>query len=247
VISNKLQNLGVKEADSKVYPRLIVAISGHDQKGKTHFGLTAPDPSVIISSDIGTEGVVHKFKAQGKKIYEYRWSLPELQEAAKKEWLKLSEVYDQVLQEKDIRSIILDTESETWQLLRLYKFGKLEKIPSYAYGEVNAIAARMYKRAYDFQKNLILLRKMKSVYINDKRTAEWEPSGYNDIRHVAQITGLAGREPRTKNENNPDFTFTFTKCRHNPALEGEVLEGPMCNFPFMANMVLPDVDIDFWE
>ena len=246
-ISKALKNLGVKEADTAVYPRLIMAVTAHDQRGKTHFALTAPSPSLIISSDIGTEGVVGKFQAEGKEIYEHQWTLPEAQKDAKKEWESLAAVFEAALQDEHLRTIILDTESEVWQLLRLFKFGKLEKIPSYMYGEVNAIASRMYKRAFQHKKNVILLRKFKAKYINDKRTADYEPSGFGDIHYIAQVTATAGREKRSKNNSNSDFNMTITKCRHNPELEGEIYTGPMCCFPYIASEVVTTIPMSEWS
>jgi hypothetical protein len=246
-LSKELSKLGVVKADGEVYPRLLVVITGHDKRGKTHFGLTAPTPSLIISSDIGTEGVVDQFVKSGKEIYEYHWALPSKQEKAKALFDKVTEVYYAALEDKNIRSVIIDTESELWELLRLYKFGKLDKIPSYKYGEVNAIAKRMYKKAYDHQKNLVLLRKYKKKYVGAEWHGDYEPSGYNDIDYIVQAVLTADRYPRSKDETNPDFFITIDKSRHASEKEGTVLEGPMCSFQFLANELLPDVDIDFWE
>ena len=246
-LSKELQKLGVKEADATVYPRLIVAISAHDQKGKTNFGLTAPSPSIIISSDIGTEGVVDKFKAAGKEIYEHNWTLPRKQKDAENAWKKVEDVLEAAYTDSYLRSIVIDTESELWQLLRLYKLGKLEKVPSYKYGEVNAIAGRIFKKAYVHKKNLILLRKLKPIYIGKERTNNYEPSGYEDVKHIAQVTALAGRNKRTKTDTNPDFNLTITKCRHKPELEGEVYEGHEVSFPWLATEVLPNTDMSDWE
>src|SRR5574343_408421 len=59
--------------------RLIVSISGDEKTGKSHFTLTAPEPIFYFNIDRGTEGVVGKFQADGKKVFIYEIVVPRLE------------------------------------------------------------------------------------------------------------------------------------------------------------------------
>jgi hypothetical protein len=42
------------------------------------------------------------------------------------------------------------------------------------------------------------------------------------------------------------YKLLIFDCRLNPALEGMVLEGDMCNFPTLGQMVFPDSNEEDW-
>ena len=246
-IPNELKNVGFDHPKSVKHKTLIVSICGLEKQGKTHFSLTAPPPIAIFNIDIGTEGVVDKFK-DDKVIMEKELFVPEDGEAAKEEWDKFYKAYKAVLNTKHVRTIIFDTATELWELLRMARFGKLSQVLPVMYGPVNAEFRKVLRDAYDTpDKTLILLHKMKPVYINDKRTNKYERSGFSDTGYLVQANCEVYRNPGEEGNTNPDFNLMVLDCRQNEKLVGEVLSGPVCNFPFLASLIVEGTTPEDWE
>jgi hypothetical protein len=246
-----LSQLGFGEVNPIVVPRLIVGIEGLEKQGKSHFALTAPGPTAYFSSDVGLEGVISKF-APNKSVYVMEMEVPDVKDKAELVWNKYLKAYQEVLALplSTIRSVVVDTATELWELLRMKEFGKLTQVMPHHYGPVNAKYRAMIRMAYDSKKNLILLHKMKSKYINDKRTADYERAGFADTGFLVQVNAQVYRDPPWVDEDgvqNPgDFNLYIRDCRQNPDMAGVTLTGDMCNFPVLASLVLPEVDMGEW-
>ena len=185
----KMKKAGFIEAkDREVLPRIILSIAGLEKQGKTHFALTAPGPIAMFSTDIGEEGVVTKF-TDDKDVYIMSVARVDEDdpEQAEDEYERFHKAYISMLRGNDVRTIILDTATEIWELLRMARFGKLTQVMPYQYGPVNAEYRALIREAYNYDKNLILLHKMKAQYINDKRTGEWERAGFGDTGFLVQV------------------------------------------------------------
>ncbi len=241
---SSMEKAGFTKADDTITPRLIMSVSGLEKQGKTHFGLTAPGPIAVFDTDVGDEGVVHKFA--GKEIYTIDIGVPaeEESEEADEIWGKFRKGYYAALEDESVRTLVMDTATELWELLRLARFGKLTQVMPYQYGPVNAEYRRLLRDSYKYDKNVILLHKMKAKYVNDKRTAEYERAGFNDTGFLVQLNAQVWRYGV---EDGGEFVITINDSRHNPDLIGEALEGLMCNFQTLAMMVMPEVDGDVWE
>ncbi len=239
--TQQLAALGFEKPDVAILPRLILSISAREKQGKTHFALTAPGPIAFFNTDIGIEGVINKF-APRKEIMIMNMPVPDSQVEAKKCWEKFKSAYDSVLRMKDVRTVVLDTATEVWELLRMYKFGKLSQVMPHQYGPVNAIYRRMLKDSYASNKNIILLHKMKPVYIDDKRTNKYERAGFSDTGYIVQANCIMFRDPVTKENPNPQFNIQIEDSRHNPDVVGMKFSGAMCNFPMVASMILGEGD-----
>lgn len=245
-MSNKLKKLGFSRAqDREAKPRLIMSIAGLEKQGKTHFALTAPGPIAMFSTDIGEEGVVNKFyDDKSIHILDVARIGDDAAEEAPKEWEKFSKAYTHCLRDKEVNTLIFDTATEIWELLRMARFGRLTQVMPYQYGPVNAEYRSMIREAYKFDKNLILLHKMKAQYINDKRTGDWERAGFSDTGFLVQVNA---RVYRYSVEDGGKFCIYVDDCRQNPDLAGEEFEGQMCNFPTLATFVMPDINPEEWE
>ena len=235
----------IEASERGTRPRLIVAISGLEKQGKTHFGLSTPGPIAMFSTDIGEEGVVSKFAGKEVYIMDIDYGGEEGgQAAAQEEFARFKKAYLAMLRGNSVRTILFDTATEIWETLRMARFGALTQIMPYMYGPVNKEYRDLIREAYNWDKNLILLHKMKSEYVNDKRTGEYVRSGFNDTGFLVQVNAQVWRyEPSEGGE----FVFSVKDCRQEPDLAGFDLEGEMCNFPSLAAMVLPEVDMGEWE
>jgi len=225
-----LESVGFTTERSTPKRRMLLSICGREKQGKTHFALTAPGPIALIDMDIGTEGVIEKFA--DKKIYYLDFKPPEDRALAESDWDRLVEGYSAVLEHPEIRTLIWDTATEGWELLRMARFGKLSQVMPHAYGPVNAEWRRLIRKAYDADVNLILLHKMKRMYVNDKWNGKYERSGFSDIGFLAQCNAEVSRNAETG-----EFRCHVIDSRQNPDLAGMDLEGPMCTFETLLDLV----------
>ena len=251
-MQTKLSDLGFQPGqDVKLLPRIILAIGGLEKQGKSHFSLTAPGPIAYINLDDGLEGVVQKF-VQEKKIHILSLRLPdvsigdeaEVKRLATEEWAKFYTGYCGALASPDIRTLVIDTGTELRELQLMHLFGRTSQIMPYMYREPNAKFRRLIRDAFNFNKNVIFLQKMKKKYVNDKWNGEYEDAGFNDVGYLTQINAQVYRYSQ---EDGGEFVFYFRNCRQNQTLVGVELAGPLCNFQMVAQMVLPDVDPKNWE
>ncbi len=252
--------------------RLIIVASAPQKSGKTHFGLSAPAKKRgkraglgYFAIDRGDEGVIQKFQ-KDKEIYrcELRVDIPrpsargysqaeldKTSENASRLWDKFLDRYNYALEH--FRSIVIDTDTELWEIHRLARFGKLEQVKPHHYGIPNNEHRELFRMAYDTDVNLIVLQKMKDEYVDDKFTGRLKAAGFKDAPYQAQVNVRLGR----LSDEAGGFLFSATiesstketpggGCRLNPDVEGLVLTQPDCSFASLAQVVLPDSDEKDW-
>jgi hypothetical protein len=239
MLLNGLKSWGFEVPSTEIPRRLIASIHGHRGKGKSHLGLTAPGPLVVFNLDIGLTGVVQKFLKQ-KEVMVMDLKMPPTQEEAEKEWSRFYAAWSAVLKDRHVKSIVVDTETELWELFRMAKFGQLTQILPYQYAPVNAEYARFLREILAVEKNLILLRHLVPLYINDKRTKDWEPKGFNGVEKIVEVVGEIGREEQG------DWWLYVTKCRLKPEMDGRLLEGMFASFPWLATMCIEGTTPEDW-
>lgn len=227
----------------RVKRRLIMSLSGREKQGKTHFSLTAPGPIAFFSMDLGTEGVVGKFPDKEIWVGEYDYhSIQGMDPAAiAGEWERLKRDYIMIMKTPEIRTVVWDTATEVWEMIRIARFGKLTQVKPHHYGPVNAEYRDLLRLAYAGDKNLILLHKMKAEYVEDKRTGRFERAGFGDTGFLVQLNALAWRDQEGM------FGITVQDSRQNPALMGEEIMEPLLSFPFLATQVFPETEEGDWE
>uniref|UniRef100_A0A6H2A3W1 Putative ATPase domain containing protein n=1 Tax=viral metagenome TaxID=1070528 RepID=A0A6H2A3W1_9ZZZZ len=242
------------KASPDIKQRLILAVVAQEGQGKTHFSFTAPDTIVTFNADFGLEGVIHKFIQQGKTILEYQVPMPnpqsrDVEKEAQKVWDDLEAAYDECLRNPSVRTIIFDTATEIWEVVRLAYLGKLTEVMPHHYTAVNAQFRRFLKRADKTDKNLILLQKMKPTYVGKNATGDYEIAGFNDTPYIVQAVIFPHRaKVNTKLADGTvvkkgEFYIEIgEKCRHNPAVSGTIFTGELANFPWVAATILEGTD-----
>jgi len=229
-------------------PRLIVSLEGLEKCGKTHIALTAPGPIAFMNFDNGLEGVVKKFIAAGKKIFlnDYRDREQVLKILAMNAeqtkthyapiWTRFKADYLRALEHPAIRTIIWDTGSEVWELVRLAAFGKLDKVMPQHYGPVNSEFKALVDIAYSYDKNLIITHKHKKQYVlkgeKDAWNGKYERAGFASIGFLVQLVAKCYRD------GDEQFCLEVVDCRHNAQCNGRVFEGEECGFPWLASEVV---------
>lgn len=216
-----------------IIPRLIASVEGKQGSGKTHFALTAPDPIAFINLDRGDEGVIEKF---GDKKISTAYIRPVGTEEGAKQQMKIfSEAYDYSVlsEESEFRTVIVDTNSVLWELLRMSLFGSLKAMPT-NYMEPNLKMANIARKAAESDKHVIFLHRLKEEWGAKGPTGNFVFSGHKEMPYLVQAVIRLER-----GDSNPeDYNAVITRCRHNTALIGRKFPKPVCSFPMVASTIL---------
>lgn len=229
-------------------PRLIMSLCGLEKTGKTHLSLSAPGPIAYLSLDFGDEGVIEKFVTQ-KLIFKAEFKIPSargnknaregMKDQAEDIWEDFKAKYQYAL--NNARTVIVDTETEAWELIRLARFGKIDQVKPIHYGPVNREYKEvMIKSAYEANANVILLQRLKKEWLNDKATGNYEQAGYSGIPFDVQVNA------RTFIDENGKFALYIDNCRQNANLRGVILTQDECEFWILASKVMPELPPTVW-
>lgn len=235
----------------KMRRRMIVLASALQKHGKDHFGFTAPGPIALHAFDEGWDDTANKFIKQGKVIKVCEYDVPEavdkkrdssLQEEANRIWSEFVANYRWSLD--NFRSVVIDTSTEMWELLRLARFGALSTGQTTSFGPVNAEMRKLLRAAYNHDANVIFLQKLGKEYKDREWTGGYTPKGFGDMAYEVQVVLRLYRE-------DPNIFHTCIEdCRQDPSLNGTDLveiEGLAFNsFPYIAASIYQD-DPSNWE
>lgn len=247
--------------------RLMIGTDGPSNSGKTEFAISAPGPGIVLALDRGFDAMLDNQNPPEARRDDFAFSVIQaplatqaLQEDYKKYWLDFYERYKKALANTDAKTIVIDGDSDSWELQRLAAFGKLTQIPSIMYTEVNAARRAMYARAFDSGKIIIATNKISRDYrkvmnpdgtpkLKDgKEVREWdgksyERQGFNDqdylwsiqLRHIYRMT-----------KSGPEWGIKIMKVKADPTLEGLELWGKSCNFAGLVETVYPHIPLPEW-
>lgn len=255
----------------KGFRRLMLGSDGLSDTGKTEFALSAPGPTMVLALDRGYEGMLDTASAPKTRITEYGMKVirvPLASSANQKEfllmWKEFYAEYIKALANLDCRTVVLDGDSDSWELQRLAEFGKLTQIPSIMYVGVNAARRVMIARAYDAGKNVIATNKCSKEYetVMEKNTAgvmveksiptgDLKRQGFadQDYGYQVQIRHMYKRpewNERLKKELPGRFGLKIMKCKPNMDLIGMELWGSDCNFAGLVQTIYPDLPLSTW-
>jgi hypothetical protein len=238
--------------------RIVMCTKALDKRGKTHFAMTAPGPIAIVGLDTGTKEVASKFLGTKELICAYHKVTGKLAdvkktaEAADKEWDTVRDSIETATNHPKIRTLIIDTGTEVWELLRLARFGKLAQVMPHQYGPVNKEMRDLVKRAYEREDlNVIWIHKLKKQYSQNKKgedswNGSYDLAGYSDIPYLVDLTLEHYWVSPTEDEPGRFGIHVTGVGRQTPDVCGLKLEGDDCNFQMLAMMLYPDVDPAWW-
>lgn len=179
-----LLSSGFIQADPKAYlkapPRLALACRGKTKHGKSHFAyMTTPQPVASIMLDPGSHHIANKAAAANRIIIPkfINHSKKESKEVAEKLWQEYRSAIRAVMATKSIRTLVVDTITEAWELLQMATFGKINQNNKFAYGPLNAEFAGLVDEIYYARPdlNIIYIQKIKKEYGADEK---WDGKSY---------------------------------------------------------------------
>jgi hypothetical protein len=247
-------------------PFHILSIEGLPKTGKTHFTCTAPGDIAIQSLDFGTEGIVDKFEGDKRfHIAEYNFSYDytiksrgdEASEQADRiktdYWAPFNTDAEKFFSTDSIRTVVWDTASEVWEMLRLAHFGKLMQNPQMQYGVVNAEYKALVRMANMQRKNLILIHQMSKEYKDidgkSQETGNYKRVGNNKVDYLVHTyVRTSYVEPVKDVKGNVKasgkFQLEILRSRYNPDVNGMVLDSP--DWTTLMGLVAPHIDGEAW-
>lgn len=264
--SNRSSTKGglLQPLDNVVRPRVVVSIDGLPKTGKTTLALTAASTIAIVNLNFGLEYVASKFKDAGKDILTYDASkrLAGMVGMSTDErgmecdiiMKETEEVVQDALRTQNVRTILIDTGTELWEVARYGTIGSEggRGVAARDYGDANAFMRRIIKAAYSTDHvSLIIVHHTKEAWANNKPTGLNIRDGWKNIGAEIQFSILTEVEEtinrRTRRKQGETFYATIKECRINREMEmfGR-LEGDMLNFPMIASMVT-GIDIEEFE
>jgi hypothetical protein len=177
------------------------------------------------------------------------------------------EWYRKALDNLDANSVLIDGDSDSWELQRLAEFGKLTQVPPIMYTNVNAARRAMYARAWDSCKIVVFTNKIKKEYdtvvgpdgniIMDgqkelrKWTGNYERQGFPDQGYLFHLQLSTMYKPESYNEKMRKtipamFGLKINKCKRSAEFIGQEVWGEDCNFKGLVQLIYPEVPLKEW-
>lgn len=242
-------------------PFHILSIEGLPKTGKTHFACTAPGAVAFQSLDFGTEGIIEKHERKFE-VREYNFSYDltikargsEAEEQAEairyQYWKPFNDDCAEFFGNPEFKTVVWDTASEVWEMLRLSNFGKLVQNPQLAYGPVNAEYKALVRMANVARKNLVLIHQMTKEFKNNEETGNWKRVGNNKVDYLVHTYVRTHYQDPVKdvkgNVKTPGgFKLEILRSRYNPDVNGMVLDSP--DWVTLMGLVAPHIDAEAWD
>lgn len=249
------------DPDMKRSRRWIVALDALEKHGKTRFALTTPGTLAYMDFDNRSEGTIEEFLAAGRKIMwrtkpdgtPWPYQIPadagasdekakEVQAEARAEWKRFESDYEDLLHSSSVDTIIIDTATEAWELVRIAGFGRLNEIPPHLYSEVNGAFRRLIRLARKQTRvNLVLVHRLKDEWANEKKgdkikgytTGKSIRAGFSETGFLVDVNLRLTRLPLAACDDADDlgFRLTVTDCGANPRVRGLELANEAITFP----------------
>lgn len=246
-------------ATDAIRPRIIGVSQGEVGTGKTHFWLTAPGPIVVFSLDKGLEGVVEPFTTDKEiRIREYDWFPPPVNDDTEEEDRKqfqteAQKIRDQFVEDLEIacqhaRTVLLDKETDIWELFRYAEFGAPNDAPR-NYPALNQRMRRVINLPKALDINFGCIQGMKDEW-GTKVKGDGGTKGFNTGRRIPQgfseLEGLV-HVVLTHRRENGHFFIDVGKSRGPGALEVQDSTYEDISFADLGQMIYPDTDKSDWS
>jgi hypothetical protein len=202
-----------------IEPRLAVCLEGHEKTGKSHWAInTTPDPVTVITMDTGSDAVIQKARAAGKRVGVMRLEFEDPDPRiirrddvdSKKQahwqtvWKKAVSAFSALANEPQgpnrTRTLVIDTGSDLNRLMTLAYFGKSRgnisvEIRQVMNSEFHSLFYNLYRNRPDL--NMVWIHKLTKVYVRNGKEVtwdgkSWERSGHNNIGYFCDVTVQTG-------------------------------------------------------
>jgi hypothetical protein len=249
------------------FRRLLIGTEGETDTGKTEWALSAPGPGIVVCLDRGFDALFDNPRPPKTRRNDFGFKVimaPTATQADKPTYLehfkKFREAFYEGLNNPDCRTVVIDGDSDSWELQRLAEHGRLTGIyPATKYTDVYAARRGIINRAWDAGKIVIATNKVKAEYatIRDadghpvldlvtkeekrEKTGKLERQGFPDQQYLWQI-----QLRHLYDASKGIWGIKILKAKADPSLVGLTLWGDECNFQSLVSVVYPHVSLDEW-
>lgn len=229
-----------KSADK--LPRISMLTSGKTKTGKTYWALnTTPEPVAAFLMDPGSLAIAQEAINKGRLILPriINHSKKETKEDAEKLWKEYRVSVRAVLAAPSIRTLVIDTATELWELARIAEFGPRATAKGHNYvglnNEFGGLIDEIYYARPDL--NIIYIQKLKKQYEGDNWDGKsWETKGFGEMEYQVDISII-----HSFHKGKFAFKISETEAtRFGPDYAGLKFEGDECSFADLALHIFKD-------
>lgn len=259
---SSLARFGAQAVDlnGQLPEHFVVTVFGPTGVGKDSFALTAPRPTLWIETE--PDGILRARKSLdsdgvyrvpaymppdsgvGKEVMDKLWK-----EHCEKTLTNLQGAFDAACKDNDIRTIVLNTDTDLWNLVRGAEFGRLFQVMQIMYSHVNPVMESFFIKARAAKKNLVMVQKGElawevernskgdRVYDDkgrEKRTQsdEIEGKGWKNTHFNSDIVlGMDKDRPRKLGSKVATrYIMQAVKCGFGDGVEGRTFENDDCTW-----------------
>lgn len=248
--------------------------------GKTRLALTGPKPLGYISVEIGgEEGVIDDFiekdleSNENIQIARIRMATPVLPDPNSYGNTKDGKRdYDAAVGEAvqavagpamdafykayyaslaNMRTTVVDTGTDVYLLSRLASFGRIERIPQLAYGQIKKEFAKFIDDAYDAPGSCLWLHHMKDrgeTVTDEKGQKKWQTTGIYEMDGCSIITDKVQaviemwrddlKEPDPETGRMVTFNCQIVDSRHSAEAMGTILKNDAISIPEIGTLIM---------
>lgn len=180
----------------------IISIAGREKEGKTSAALNSPGPIAYFDIDRRGLHAVRRAIDAGKKVEYLQLPIPKksgtkdtkiVMSDYQKVWDLFRKNYEAALaasEKGDIRTIIIDTSSDLWEIKMLAAFGRTDKIMPRDRGIPNMEFREMIRMARDFPVHVIHVEKAKEEWAGNEPTGNIVRKGHPELGYDVDVTTL---------------------------------------------------------
>lgn len=256
---------------------ILIGTEGETNTGKSEFALSLPGPGacIVLDRNLGFLDNPNPPKERHSDNFGFKVvSVPPNSTADQPTYLEyykgVRESFKSALENPDVVSVVLDGDSDFWELHRLASFGKLTNVwPQTKYGDVYAQRRALTARAWDSAKIVLGTNKLRDEYVTvykpdgtpelekdgnevKKKTGNKVRQGFPDQDYLWEIQLLHMRKdahinPFTKKLVPQQWGVRVLKCKHSPSMQGTEIWGADCNFKGLMQVLYPEIPLGEWN
>jgi len=222
-VVNKIQFTSLGEAKDK--RGLKIGIYGDYATGKTHFGLTAPEPIYIIDTEMGSAPLAHLFEGKDVKV------LDVAEKDGTKSYQKIVEAVEYISQQEDVGTVILDSITDLWEFsqefakVNIFKIKPEQRLAQqWDWGVINKCYMKVLLKLLRLECNLIVTARESEIYAGaGQPTNQVKPKWQKTTGHWVDL--VLHNTKKIDKLGKTIFTTTVEKCRQSGEIMGKSFVG----------------------
>ncbi len=270
----------IKLPNGQFLKPLLIGSDGDTDSGKTEFAISIPGKGQVIAVDRNFSGVFDNPEPPDTRnpnvaIKVISVPLEGMMPVAecKPYFESIRDSYNKALSNPDSTFVVLDGDSDFYELHTLVHYGKTKQIfPQTRWGELYAEKRIQIARAFDSGKIVLFTNRVRDEYepvldangneqpdpanpkdVLKRKSGAKVAAGFKDHGYLYQVWLTHLYRPKgvrmigkREVEVPQQWGIRVGKCKHNMAMVGTELWGDQCNFRGLVETLYPDVDIRRW-